>query len=105
MSISIPEMRDHVNALTRDISEAERNYKNMERVAFRTLALVRRFTGVEQIDEGISKCMRMITVMRQVQISAQLAMIASGPIGWAMLAVSATATAFAAVDFMTSLGE
>lgn len=105
MSSNVKEMREEVRALKKDIRETISEFRDFERVTFRTLSLVRRFTGEENIDSAINKMMRAISIMRQVQITVQLTMAATGPIGWAMLAVSATAVAFSATDFMTTLGD
>jgi len=105
MPSNVAETRREVRALIEDVGEAQGKLKEFERVTFRTLALVRRFTGVEQIDAGITKCMRMITIMRQVQMTAHLAMVASGPLGWALMLVGAVSTAVSASDLMMSLGE
>jgi len=85
--------------------QAQYQFKELERITFRTLRLVRRLTGVEEIDAAITKCMRLITIMRQVQMTAYLAMVASGPVGWGLMLVGAVSTAVSASDLMMSLGE
>jgi uncharacterized protein YaaW (UPF0174 family) len=104
MSLSnIRAMREEVAHLKNEIVNAQTEMRELEMIAFRTMGYFARLSGNEDIDATLRKIQQAIMLMRLAQTTARMFMLASGPLGWAMFAVSAVGTAMATADFATSM--
>jgi hypothetical protein len=81
------------------------NARRLEALLFRTLGLIIRICGDENIDAAISKIQRFVMVVRLAHGAWLAFQAASGPIGWAWAIVAGLSAAATASDFMLSIGE
>jgi len=93
MSSNIREMREDVERLKESIKDAEVSARDLQTGLNRSLGLVRRFTGQENINKGISEMQRAMMVARQLQIVMVGLESVSGPVGWALLGLGVISAA------------
>ena len=78
--------------------------RKLESILFRTMGLLRRFCGSEEINEGIIQIQRLVAIVRSAQMALhalQIARMAAGdPLAWAGFAVSAATTVVLIGDVM-----
>ena len=74
--------------LTVNVEQASSEIRQLERLMFRTLSLFRRMGLPEEIGQAIDAIQRLISLLRMLRIAIALTEAASGPIGWALAAVS-----------------
>lgn len=65
-----------------------------------SMALTRRLTGNENLDNAIFKMQRAILIANQLRMAMLAAHAASGPVGWALVGISVIATGLTAAETM-----
>jgi hypothetical protein len=90
-------------SLSLNTEPAYSEVRKLEIVLFRTLKLISRFTGNENLNESIERVMRMITLLRTLQATIRAVQIASGPIGWAYAATSTVMSGLLIYDTVTGV--
>ena len=74
--------------------------RRLELLLYRTIGLIRRLGLPENIEEAISKIQRLVMVIRLAHSAIIAFQVASGPIGWALAAVSIGTAAVTAGEFV-----
>ena len=87
MPSNISEMRAQIAELRAEIGKAAISFKQFESVVFRSMTLIKRFTGNEDVDKAIHGIQRLIVVMRQLQI-ASAALMSASPFGLILFGVA-----------------
>lgn len=82
-----------------NVEEALTNIRRAQTVLYRTLGLMRRLGLPEDMEVAVTTVQRLIMVMNQLRLAAIALQAASGPIGWAMAAVSIGASFATMMDF------
>ena len=93
---------DHVVSFSLEVN-VEKAYKNVRKlmtVVTRTFGLLRRLGLPPGIDAMMNKIQRFIVVVNTLRLTMAAAKAEAGPIGWALLAVSAGTTAVTLTDFV-----
>lgn len=73
---------------------ADKSLRRVQTVLYQTLSLLRRLSGGnENVREVIDQLQTLNMVLNRVRLTAELFLTASGPIGWALFAISAASTA------------
>jgi len=85
--------------LTVNISDAVSQLRQAEAVLMRTLSLVRRISGDENLNNAITMLQRMITIARSLQY-ALIAIQSATPFGMVLGLVSLVSTSFMAQDMI-----
>jgi len=86
-----------------NVERALSSARQLETLLFRSLGLMRRLCGDENVDAAIAKFQKLVMTIRLAHTTLILFESASGPIGWAMLGVSAIATALSASEFIAEI--
>jgi hypothetical protein len=73
--------------------------RQVESIAYRTLALVRRLGLPENVNQAISYVQRFVGVIRLLHSSLNMLMASAGPLGWLMMIQGALGVATAAASF------
>jgi hypothetical protein len=83
-----------------NLEEAYTQLRKLQTITYRSLGLIRRLTGDENLDRAIAKMQKAIMVMNQLRLAyaslQALRMAAGDPLAWAMAGLAA---AEAAVSF------
>jgi uncharacterized protein YaaW (UPF0174 family) len=79
--------------LTVQTEQMETQLRQLETLGFRTLHMLRQLGLPPEADAAIQKMQQLMSVIRMLDLSLRLLESASGPIGWALFAVSAVSTA------------
>jgi hypothetical protein len=74
------------------------SFKQLERVTIRCLALTRRMGLPDDVNNAITTLMRLISIIRMVQISINMMQMATGPFGFIMGAAGLMTAAYSATD-------
>jgi len=90
--------------LTVNVEDAREQIQQLERLIFRTLSLFRRMGLPEEVAQIIDRVQRLISVLRMLRLTFMLTQAAAGPIGWAMLAVSAATTLYEVGEVVEETG-
>jgi len=77
--------------------------RKFETVLMRSLSLLRRFSGNENVDNAIMAMQRAIATIRMLQITIMAFEAATGPLGWAYFGVTAASTAVFALEPMLEM--
>jgi hypothetical protein len=83
-------------ALTVNTEMAYSDVKKLEIVLVRCLGYAERLTGDPNLKNGINTVQNAIVALKSLQQVMRMTQIASGPIGWALLATSAIAAGVSA---------
>ncbi len=75
-------------SLAVNIEDAKTSVQQVERLMFRTLGLFRRMGLPENVDHAVMYLQRFISAARMARISLAALEAASGPIGWALAAIT-----------------
>lgn len=96
---------DHVVSFSLEVNveEALTNIRRAQTLIYRTLGLMRRLGMPEDLNAAMITMQKLITVMNQLRLAAIALQAASGPIGWALAAVSIGTTAVTMMDFGNSV--
>lgn len=73
-------------------------------VLSRTMGLLRRFGGSEELDAVFLKIQRLIILINTLRLAVIAIHTAAGPLGWALAAIGAVTFAMDAGDFAMDLG-
>lgn len=71
-------------ALTVNVEDATTQIRQLERLLFRTMSLLRRMGLPENVTAVINQIQRLITVLRMLRVSLLMLQAATGPWGWIM---------------------
>jgi hypothetical protein len=103
--VSIEEARRQVEEISQKIeglSSAYHETMQFNRLLSGTLLIVRRVSGSEDLNRFVTTLQRGEAAAMSFARTAQLAMAASGPFGWAMLGISAVTTVILTADLVNS---
>ena len=75
--------------------------RKIEAIITRSMSLLRRYCGNEDIIAASEAITKFIALMRMLQITIHAVQIASGPLGWAYAAVVGVSTASYAYEMMS----
>lgn len=93
---------DHTVSFSLEVN-IEKAYEDIRRVQtllYRTLGLVSRLTGNENVDLAIRHIQRLIAWLNQLRLTIAAFEATTGPIGWAMLGLTVATTAVSYADMM-----
>jgi hypothetical protein len=88
-----------------NVEPVEDSFRRVESLLFRTLGLLRRISGNENVDKAISAIQRLVGIIRLAHSAWIAFQAATGPIGWAFAIVAGLSAAASASDFMMSAGN
>ena len=95
-------------ALTVNVEDASTQLRQLERILFRSLALLRRMGLPEDVEAGIMRLQRLITIVRSAQIALialQAARMAAGdPLAWIQAGLGVATTVASASDLVMDMG-
>ena len=78
--------------------------RKLESILYRTMGLLKKFSGSEELDKAVAQVQRLIAVVRAAQIAyhaLQMARMAAGdPLAWASFAVSAVSATVMAGEYV-----
>jgi len=83
-----------------NIEKAYEDLRRVETVLYRTMGLIRRLSGDENIDRAVAKIQQLIATANQARLALAALQAASGPIGWALAGVALATTAVSVNDSM-----
>lgn len=92
---------DHIVSFSLEVN-VEKAYQDLRRVQtvlYRTLDLVKRLSGDENIDQAITKIQRMIAIINQLRLTIIALEAASGPIGWLLAGIGAASFLVTTAEF------
>lgn len=76
--------------------------RRVQTLLYRTLGLIRRLGLPEDMEQAVVLVQRLISAMNQLRLAAIALQVASGPIGWALAAVSAVSAVWTGVEWADS---
>jgi len=88
-----------------NLEPALTNIRKLQTVLYRTLGLLRRMSGNEDLDRAIAKAQRIIAVINMMRLAYAAFMAASGPLGWALAGISIAEAGFAFTDLTYEVGN
>lgn len=83
-----------------NVQKTENQLRKLLTILNRSLALIQKFTGNDNLDAAISKMQQAIAVANALRLAMISANMASGPIGWALAAVGIIGAGVAASEFL-----
>ncbi len=92
-------LRDEVKNLSMSYHEL----REVETILNRTLEMLSRATGSEDLRKAIDLFQKAILMLRSLQLAMHAVEVASGPIGWALAITSIGMAAFNAYDTIRGL--
>lgn len=91
--------------LTVSVEDCVAGFRQLERILFRSLSLMRRMGLPENVDEAVSKIQQLIFILRSLQITIRLtqaALLSMGPLGIATAGLAGIGTLVSIGDFIES---
>jgi len=82
-----------------NVAPAYEEIRRLQTVLYRTLGLIRRISGDDDLNTLIDYTMRAITMMNTLRLVVAAFYAASGPIGWAMFGVAAATSLITTGEF------
>lgn len=76
-----------------NVTKAYENIRRVQTILYRTISLLRRMGLPEDVDDAIAHIQKLISILNMLRLTMIAVQAASGPIGWAMAAVSVGGTA------------
>lgn len=76
-----------------NVEEAYTQIRRLETVLYRSLSLLARLGLPEKVEDMIREIQKAIAILNQLRLTLIAVQAASGPIGWALAAISALSTA------------
>ena len=80
------------------MEQVNHDLRRLEFILYRSMALLRRFSGDENVNTAILRIQRLIMTIRLLHTTINLLNVAAGPMGWAIAGLSAVATAVSIGD-------
>ena len=81
-----------------DVDSLMSNFRKLEMIAVRYLAIARRMGLPEDVQAAVDAIARMIVMIRQAQLAFSMLYAGMGPPGWAMFAGSTILLGFSVAD-------
>lgn len=86
--------------VTLDTTKATAELYRVQQLLQRSLTLISRLTGNEEIDGAIMKIQRMIGVLNMLRLTMIALHAASGPVGWALAAIGVIGAGLSAGELL-----
>ena len=86
-----------------NVEKAYEDLRKAQTVLYRTLSLVRRLSGDENLDKAIAKIQQTIATINALRLAIAAFQAATGPLGWALALTGAAGAAVTTVDLMCEL--
>ena len=87
-----------------NIEKAYEDVRRLQTILSRSLGLIRRMSGNENLDDAIRKIQSMIAYLNTLRLAAAAAQAATGPIGLAMFGITMATTVASTYDLMMDMG-
>lgn len=85
-----------------NVQEAYTELRKVETILYRTMSLIRRMGGTEELDDLVRKIQMTIALVNQLRLTIIALQAASGPVGWALAGIGIVSTALTTGDLIGS---
>ncbi len=86
-----------------NVEKTTSSIRRLEGLLYRSMGLLKRFSGDENIDAAITKIQQLVLFIRLLHSAIIYLEAATGPIGWAFAAVGVVSAGFAVGDIMMEM--
>jgi hypothetical protein len=83
-----------------NVDKAYENLRKAETVLYRTLGLVRRLSGDENLDKAIAKIQEAIALINSLRLAIVAFQAATGPLGWALAGIGTVTALMTTAEMM-----